>query len=317
MSAEFRVDARSVDYIGYAGFLPDQYRQESLIHPTPTWWSWRGKRVHVARAANRDAGVRALAIHGAGGYSGLLWPLAALAAREDVDVMAVDLPLYGDTVEPDPGSVRYEDWIDLLCEFVRAETKSDDRPLVLFGASMGGMLAYEVAARTGAVAHVVATCLLDPGDPAACRAATRWSFTGTAAPVLLRAMDPLLGRVQVPIRWVVDMNNMSLDSALSRACAADPRGGGVTVPLGFLTSFLGFRHTPPETFHAAPLTLVHPAADRWTPAELSIRFLERIPNGTDLVLLENCGHFPIEEPGVTQLATTLRSVLARVRDLRA
>ncbi|WP_249645614.1 alpha/beta hydrolase [Nocardia sputi] len=193
-----------MDYIGYAGFLPDQYRQESLIHPTPTWWSWRGKRVHVARAANRDAGVRALAIHGAGGYSGLLWPLAALAAREDVDVMAVDLPLYGDTVEPDPGSVRYEDWIDLLCEFVRAETKSDDRPLVLFGASMGGMLAYEVAARTGAVAHVIATCLLDPGDPAACRAATRWSFTGTAAPVLLRAMDPLLGRVQVPIRWVVE-----------------------------------------------------------------------------------------------------------------
>ncbi|WP_459546252.1 alpha/beta hydrolase [Nocardia sp. X0981] len=287
-----------MDYLGYTRFLPDQYRQESLIEPTPTWWPWRGKRVHVARADNCDAEVRLLAIHGVGGYSGLLWPLAALAAREGVDVMAVDLPLYGDTVEPDPSAVRYEDWIDLLCEFVRAETKSDDRPLVLFGASMGGMLAYEVAARTGAVAHVVATCLLDPSDPAARRAATRWSFTGTAGPVLLRAIDPVLGRVRVPIRWVADMNNMSLDPALSRACAADPKGGGVHVPLGFLASFLGFRHTSPETFDAAPMTLVHPAADRWTPPELSIRFLDRIPGRTGLVLLEHCGHFPIEEPGL-------------------
>lgn len=313
MVAAASIDARRVDYIRYASFLPCEYRQ-SLIDPTRTWWSWRGRRVHVARAVNRDARVRVLAIHGAGGYSGLLWPLASLAAREGLDVMAVDLPLYGDTVEPDPKSVRYEDWIDLLCEFVRAETESDDRPLVLFGASMGGMLAYEIAARTGVVAHIVATCLLDPRDPAARSAATRWSGTTTLAPALVRALDPLLGRFRIPIRWLADMNNMSLDPALSRVCATDPKGGGTRVPLGFLSSFLGFRHTPPEVFDTTPVTLVHPAADRWTPPELSIQFLDRIAGKTDLVLLENCGHFPIEEPGLTQLATAVRSVLATVTD---
>ncbi|MPY81187.1 MAG: alpha/beta fold hydrolase [Actinophytocola sp.] len=46
-----------------------------------------------------------------------------------------------------------------------AERAADDRPLVLFGASMGGMLAYEAAARTRQA--VVATCLLDPRDPGA------------------------------------------------------------------------------------------------------------------------------------------------------
>lgn len=298
-------------YLDYARFLPAPYRREPLVAPTPTWWRWRDTRVHIARAQDPGAPVRALVVHGAGGHSGLVWPFAALAAQENVEVMAIDLPLYGDTVEPEPGSVRYADWIDLLCEFVRAETGSDDRPLILFGASMGGMLAYEAAARTGAVAHVVATCLADPGDPDVRRAAARWSFAGAAGPGLLRAVNPVLGRVRVPIRWAVDMRNMSLDPALSRACATDPRGGGVTVPLGFLTSFLDYRHTPPETFGAAPLTLVHPAEDRWTPPELSIRFLDRIPARTDLVLLENCGHFPIEEPGLTQLAATLRSILAR------
>jgi len=304
------VDDQRMDYLGYAEFLPGEYRRESLIAPVPTWWSWRGKRVHVARADCPDADVRVLAIHGAGGHSGLLWPFAALAAQEGVEVMAVDLPLYGDTADPDPGSVRYPDWIDLLCDFVLAEKASDDRPLVVFGASMGGMLAYEVAARTGAVAHVVATCLLDPEDPAARCAAARWPFMGRAAPGVLRVIEPLLGRVRIPIRWAVDMKNMSLNPALSQACATDPKGGGVSVPIGFLGSYLGFRHTPPETFCAAPLTLVHPAMDRWTPAELSIRFLERIPDRTQLVLLSNCGHFPIEEPGLTQLAATLRALLA-------
>ncbi|NNH70493.1 alpha/beta hydrolase [Nocardia uniformis] len=301
-----------MDYLRYAQFLPIAHRGEPIPAPDHTWWSWRGRRVHVARAVDAGAPVRVLAIHGAGGHAGLLWPLTAVARREGVEVMAIDLPLYGDTVEPRPRSVRYRDWVELLTEFVCAETEFDDRPLVLFGASMGGVLAYETAARSGAVAHVVATCLLDPADPAARRAAARWSLTGGVAPMLLRAVDPIFGRVRVPIRWLVDMGNMSLDPKLTRVCATDPKGGGVSVPLGLLADFFSFGHTAPENFDAAPVTLVHPAADRWTPPELSIRFLRRIPNHTRLVMLENCGHFPIEEPGATQLRDTFREVLDAV-----
>ncbi|MEV6323961.1 alpha/beta fold hydrolase [Nocardia sp. NPDC051787] len=120
----------------------------------------------LARAEVPEARVRVLMIHGAGGHAGLLWPFAAVAAHEGVEAMAVDLPLYGDTVEPRPRTVRYRDWVDLLTQFVCAETESDDRPLVLFGASMGGMLAYEAAARTRAVAHVVGGSGVTGPDPA-------------------------------------------------------------------------------------------------------------------------------------------------------
>lgn len=301
-------DAGVMEYAKYATFLPADYRPEPLIEPDSTWWSWRGRTVHIARAAVPDAGVRALVIHGAGGYSGALWPLAALAARQGVEVVVPDMPLYGDTIEPEPRSVRYHEWIDLLCDLVHTERESDERPLLLFGASMGGMMAFEVAARTGEIAHVVATCLLDPADPAARRAASRYSLTGPIAPALMRAVDPLLGRMRVPIRWLVDMTNMSLNPALSRLCATDPKGGGVRVPFGFLSSWLNFEHTAPETFDAAPVTLVHPAADNWTPPELSIRFLNRIAGPTKLVLLDNCGHYPVEEPGLSQLVTALRAV---------
>ncbi|WP_280402384.1 alpha/beta fold hydrolase [Nocardia carnea] len=292
----------------YAEFLPASYRPGPAAEPVSDWWEWRGRRVHLLRAAAPGARVRVLAIHGAGGHSGLLWPAVALGFRENVDATAVDLPLYGRTIEPDPGGVRYRDWVDLLCDLVHEQ--ADDRPLVLFGASMGGMLAYEVAARTGAVRHVVATCLLDPADPAALATATRWTLPGRLGPRLLRRLDPVCGRLRVPIRWIAYMDRMSLDPDLSRLCATDPLGGGARIPLGFLHSFADYRHSAPETFTAAPITLVHPAADRWTPPELSIRFLDRIPGRRELVLLDNCGHFPVEEPGVAQLAGALRAALA-------
>ncbi|MGV0873734.1 alpha/beta hydrolase [Mycolicibacterium sp. XJ879] len=297
-----------MDYARYASFLPTEHRPNPPIDPTSTWWSWRGRTIHIARATASEAAVRVMVIHGGGGYSGALWPIAAAAAREGVEVLAPDMPLYGDTVEPDPGSVRYHDWLDMLSELVAAERAHDRRPLVLLGASMGGMMAYETAARTGEVAHIVVTCLLDPVDPDARRAVARIPAIGPVAPKMMNAVDPLLGDVRVPIRWLVDMNNMSLNPELSRLCATDPKGGGVRVPLGFLASWLNFRHAEPETFRAAPVTLVHPAADRWTPPELSINFLNRIGGPKSLVLLENCGHYPIEEPGLRQLADALRAV---------
>ncbi|MGE2832418.1 alpha/beta hydrolase [Mycobacterium sp. SMC-4] len=300
-----------MDISDYAAFLPIEYTRD-ITDPEATWWPWRGNRVHIARAVVPDAAARVMVIHGGGGYSGALWPLAAVAAGEGVDVLAPDLPLYGDTEVADPAGIRYDDWVELLCELVRAERAADPRPLILFGASMGGMLAYEVAARTGEAAAVVVTCLLDMTDPAARGAATRIGWLGRPAPGVLRALRPVLGRVRVPIPWLADMNNMSRDPRLSRLCASDPRGGGVSVPLGFLSSWMAFRHTAAESYTAAPVTLVAPAADAWTPPELSIRLLQRISAPTDLVLLENCGHFPIEEPGLTQLRDAMRALLSQV-----
>ncbi|WP_064046551.1 alpha/beta hydrolase [Ralstonia solanacearum] len=50
-----------------------------------------------------------------------------------------------------------------------------------------------------------------------------------------------------------------------------------------------------------PLLLAHPGDDRWTGFESSRQFFDRIKGDKELVMLENCGHFPVEEPGITQL----------------
>lgn len=291
----------------YADFLPLQHRSAATRDPEHTWWSWRGHDVHIARARQADAPARVLVIHGAGGHSGALWPVAALVAERGIDVAAVDLPLYGRTASPNPRAVRYDDWVRLLIDLVDAE--QDARPLVLLGASIGGMLALEVAAQSARVSSVAATCLLDPGDPRARARMTRFGPAGILGKPLAGIVRGRLASTMIPMNWVADLAKMSQNEKLSRLCAADPLGGAARVPLGFLASYVRYRHTPPESM-TTPLTLVHPAADAWTPMELSVRVLARVAAPTKLVVLRECGHFPIEAPGVTDLVDTVAELAA-------
>lgn len=243
-----------------------------------------------------------LVIHGAGGHSGALWPLAAQLAEGGLDIAAVDLPLYGKTVSPRRESVRYDEWVHLLVELVEAE--HDGRPLILLGASIGGLLAYEVAARTPRVSRVAATCLLDPRDWKARARMTRFGPLGILGGPLSHLARGRLAATMIPMSAVAKFSKMSRDRALSKLCATDPLGGGARVPLGFLHSYMQYRHTPPESMRT-PVTLLHPALDGWTPVELSMRVFCRLASPDKVVMLRECGHFPIEEPGVTDLVAAV------------
>ncbi len=289
--------------------MPLELRGHEMLPPSSEWYPWRGHSVHVARARNSRSAARLLAFHGAGGNVGMLWPMLGRLAARGVDVTALDLPLYGDTVSPRPNAVRYGDWVSLATDFVADERFGDGRPIVIIGASMGGMLAYETAQRTGEVAHVVATCLLDPSDPEAIAAASRLPWVEHLPARVLSAAGRALGGVRIPVRWFAEARRMSRDPELTRACLGDPRGAGAALPLGYLTDFMTFDHWRPESATGTPVTLAHPAADEWTPARLSVRFLQRIAAETHYVSLEKCGHFPVEQPGLAQLLSVVSDVL--------
>lgn len=286
----------------YVQFLPARYRDPASLEPVTTWWQWRGHDVHIARAPAADAPARLLMIHGAGGHSGALWPIAAILASRGLDVSAVDLPLYGRTRSPDPATVRYDHWVELLVDLAAAE--HDHRPLILLGASMGGLLAYEVAGRSPHVAAVAATCLLDPGDWRARARMTRYRPLGILGRSLSTLVRGRLARTMIPMSAVANLAKMSRDPGLSALCARDPRGGGAQVPLGFLASYMRYRHTAPENI-AVPITLLHPGRDAWTPVELSVRVLSRAAGPAGSVMLRECGHFPIEEPGISDLISAV------------
>ena len=221
---------------------------------------------------------------------------------------AVDLPLYGRTTSPDPAAVRYEHWVRLLVDLTDAER--DHCPLILFGAGIGGLLSYEVASRSPHVAAVAATCLLDPRGWRARAHMTRFGPLGVLGRPLSSLARGSLARTMIPMNAVANLARMSRDRGLSRLCATDPLGGGAKIPLGFLASYLRYRHTPPEKI-TTPLTLLHPSRDAWTPVELSARVLSRAEGPASLLMLRGCGHFPVEDPGLSDMLTAVLDMAHR------
>jgi alpha-beta hydrolase superfamily lysophospholipase len=287
--------------VDYTAHYPPALRGGPPV--TREWWRWGAHDVRLHRLPAPDAPAVAILLHGAGGHGAMLAPYGRLADGR-AEVVAPDLPGYGDTRVGGP--VTWSDWIACVADLVRSQQK----PVVLVGASLGGMLAYEVAATAGdTVRHVVATCLADPSDRRVRRAAARTPFLGEHGPALLdaaRLADP----VRVPVRWLTRMTAMSADPELTAMVCRDPRGGGGRVSLRFLRTWMTSRPTvAPEDFRVCPVTLAHPGADVWTPPELSLRFLRRIAAPTEVVMLENAGHLPVEQPGLDQLRKTLHRVL--------
>ena len=73
------------------------------------------------------------------------------------------------------------------------------------------------------------------------------------------------------------------------------------MPLGWFRTFLETGPVVlPESYSGPPVLLVHPDSDRWTPTQISTKYLSRLAGEHRFVEIPGCGHFPIEEPGFQQ-----------------
>lgn len=296
----------------YARWTPADLA-EPLVDAVSDWAPLSdGSTLHVHRhPAAVEPVATVVLLHGGGGHGRMLAPFGVLAQQMGAEALAPDLPGYGHTVVPDRREVRYGDWVDAVVAMVD-RVAVPGRPLVLLGASMGGRLAMDAAHRLGpgAVAAVIATCLLDPRRADAAAVVAKHEVLVRVGLPVLDAMQRATDRRLLPIRWLAPIDAIANDPELARTCATDPLGAGVSIPLGFLRSWL--QYDPgyvPTTFAACPVALAHPGEDRWTPLNVSRSFLQEMTVPTDLTLLSGCGHFPVEAgagPGLrSALAWTL------------
>jgi alpha-beta hydrolase superfamily lysophospholipase len=302
----------------YQPFFPPALRIEDENEIAEEWLNWRSASIHVDRhRVTTEPRATVILVHGAGGYGRMFAPLGRFLATLGCEVLAPDLPGYGLSQAP-ATHVDYASWADLLVELVAAEHARSARPVVLFGASIGGYLAYLCAARSPHVAGLVATTLADPREPMVQRELARNRLLLHAGLPLLRLTDRWIGHWRLPIRWFTHMERMSLQPALNHVVAGDPLGGGNHVPLRLLDSL--FHTAPalePEQFDRCPVLLAHPACDAWTSVAASRLLFDRLAAPKRLVLLENCGHFPIEQPGLQQLGLALSDFIADLPGTRS
>jgi alpha-beta hydrolase superfamily lysophospholipase len=269
--------------------------------PTEEWWAWRDAQIRIHRYRRPGASATLILLHGGGAHGRLLAPYGRRAAEAGFDAVMPDLPGYGWTKAP-AAMVRYDRWVECVADLVRRERET--RPVVVIGASLGGMLAWHAAATlpAGTVEHVLATTLIDARRREVRRTIARFGPVGVLGVPLLTATSRVTDGLRLPMPWLGKVSTIANDPAVVRAVVRDRRGGGNRVPLGFLRSWMTYEPAlEPEQWDRAPVTLAHPGDDRWTPTALSLDFFGRLPEPKRFVTLPNCGHLPLEEPGLSVL----------------
>ncbi len=286
-------------------FLPKEYQLAPADEPTEEWWDWHGHHIHLDRFRNAVAKVKVILFHGVGTNGRQMSTILGRPLfASGFETVAIDMPGYGVTKVGAGITISYDDWVQAASDFIVAERERDARPIVLYGLSAGGMLTYHAAALNGNVAGIIGMTFLDQRvRQVAEETAYNIPMGRVGLPLVRLAVQMGLGSVRVPMRLAGKMYALVNDKAALRALYRDRTSAGNWVSQKFLASYSSYVPViEPEAFDVCPILLTQPAKDRWTPLHLSELFLRRIGKvPVKTVMLENAGHYPIEQPGLQQM----------------
>ena len=290
-------------------FLPPEFQWRDGQQPDEEWWNWNGHRIHLDTYRNAQASVKVILFHGVGTNGRQMsMILGGPLALRGYETIAVDMPEYGMTEVATGALVRYDDWVRAGSDLIDAELAKDNRPIVLYGLSAGGMLTYHVAALNRKVKGIVGMTFLDQRI-AQVRVETALNplMGHVGGPMLNFAAKTPLKCARVPMTVASKMSALLNNEDALKVWLSDRRSAGNAMTMAFLSSYLSYQPmTEPDDFDVCPILLTQPAADRWTPLHLSEPFLKRIRKVTvKIVMLDSAGHYPLEQPGLSQMVAAI------------
>jgi alpha-beta hydrolase superfamily lysophospholipase len=286
-------------------FLPSKYQLDGDRLPSEEWWDWQGHRIHLDRFRNPAAKARVILFHGVGTNGRQMSTILGRPLFESgLETVATDMPGYGVTRVADGVTVGYDDWVRAANDFIKAELEGDSRPIFLYGLSAGGMLTYHAAALNRKVKGIIGMTFLDQRDQQVADETAYNEFASRVGmPIIHKAVELGMGAGRLPMRLASKMSALVNNEQALKAFYADKTSAGNWVSKKFLDTYMHPRPAiEPEDFDVCPILLTQPAEDRWTPLHLSEPFFKKIKKvPVRIVMLENAGHYPIEEPGLTQM----------------
>jgi len=290
-------------------FLPKEFQLSPNHLPTEEWWAWQGHNIHLDTFRNPKAKIKVILFHGVGTNGRQLnLVLGGQLAKRGYEVIAIDLPGYGMTQVGAGINILYDDWVQVGHELIVNEQAQDSRPIVLYGLSAGGKLAYDVAAKNKHIKAIAGMTFLDPQNLEVRDqiSINKW-MSRVGSTTASWTSKSAFKNTKIPIRWVSKMSALVNNPQALDVFLADKSSAGNTVSVAFLDSYLNY--TPaiaPEDFKVAPILLTQPEKDRWTPLALSELFLQRIQHvPVKTVILKNAGHYPLEQPGLNQMVNAI------------
>lgn len=277
------------------------------------YWNWDNFDVHIDHyyVDSTQKKHKLILLHGGGGNGRLLSPIAVFLQKLGYECIAPDLPGFGLTKIHKPNS--YYTWINLVNELVNQELKKSKSPIVLCGVSLGGMLAYQVACLNKNISGLIVTSLADTRKKSVQIGLSKNKWFGAISPTLLSGMSSITDDIKIPIKWTTKMWAMANNPEFVKALKNDKIGSGSAVYLKFFrTLFEVSPEIEPEDFNRCPLLFLQPEKDYIIPWSMSKPFYESLSCKKEMVILKNCGHIPLEKPGINQMIDAATSFLDKL-----
>ncbi|RMZ84852.1 hypothetical protein DV737_g1025, partial [Chaetothyriales sp. CBS 132003] len=290
-------------------FLPQRLHFTVKHGPVEEWWENRGHTIHLDRWRNPEAKIRLILHHGVGTNGRQMSMILGVPLHEaGFELVAIDMPGYGCTKAAKNVTYTYDDWVEIASDFVNFELEHDARPIVLYGLSAGGMLTYHAAALNKKVRGIIGMTFLDQQIQQVVDETARNLFMSrVGVPMTRLANNRLTKDVPVPMWLASKMSALVNDPKALKILLADRTSAGSWKSMRFLATYAAY--TPviePKDFDICPVLLTQPAKDPWTPLHLSELFLPKITKvPVKTVMLENAGHYPLEDPGLQQMADAI------------
>lgn len=290
-------------------FLPQEYQLTDQNMPTEEVWEWKGNKVHLDTYRNPDAPAKVILFHGVGTNGRQMTTILGRPLADDgFECVAIDMPTYGVTqVNPDM-VIAYDDWVQCGSDYIDYELSRDDRPIILYGLSAGGMETYHVAVKNGSknIKGLIGMTFLDQRIAQVGRETTLRPIGSTIGTPMLRLMCKL-GREKTKMKMSSASKMWALvnDEGCLGAMLADTTSAGNSATYKFLTTYADYApEVEPEDFDLCPIILTQPDEDKWTPihlARLTLDKIKKVP--VTIKHLPGGSHYPIEPQALEALHT--------------
>lgn len=284
--------------------MPEIYRIHQDNAPQEFYWPWKDNQIHVDYYPRPNAPAKVILLHGVGTNGRQMsLVLGHPLAEAGYETMSLDLLGYGLSKYPSKGKIRYDDWVQLVSDFVDAEAKKDNRPIFLYGLSAGGMLSLHVAMQNKNIKGVIGMTFLDQQRLDVKKETMRFSPLSpiTLPSMKISAMTPF-GNIRLPMSLVSKMYALTNDPDALKIMLSDNTSAGNSMSIKFLNSYMNYKPKYDlSNFTQCPVLLTQPAEDHWTPLELSKPLMNRLSVPHQVVMLPKGGHFPVEAEALEQL----------------
>ena len=247
------------------------------------WVDFNGLRIHLERHDVDPAAPTFIVVHGLGDHSRRQLALATALAERGFNSLLVDRQGHG-LSDGRRGDSPLEVDLGLLELVIGLVRSRSDRPVILLGDSLGGIMSWYLLTREPDVDAAVCHCITHP-DVHPDRSFAR------RAP-LMAAAGRLLPYLSIPVNRIADYEHVALDPETKRQFdqQLDPLFN-FTVSARSAASYIGFHPQIPWQQVETPALVVIGAADRMVSPEFTRRALEQArPPRAEYLEVAAAGH---------------------------